>query len=70
MNVYGEEMILIKNSDGTYRIEVHNCPFKDLNWEEINGTTIFPRVLKDDKNSFVPVNESPESIICEVILDE
>ena len=49
MNVYGEEMILIKNSDGTYRIEVHNCPFKDLNGEEINGTIIFPRVLKDDK---------------------
>ena len=33
MDVYGEEMVLIKNSDGTYRIEVHNCPFKDLNGE-------------------------------------
>ena len=70
MDVYCEEMVLIKNSDGTYRIEVHNCPFKDLNGEEINGTIIFPRVLKDDKNSFIPVNESPKSIICEVILDE
>ena len=70
MDVYCEEMILIKNSDGTYRIEVHNCPFKDLNGEEINVTIIFPRVLKDDKNSFIHVNESPESTICEVILDE
>lgn len=30
MNVYGEEMILVKNSDGTYKIEVYNCPFEDL----------------------------------------
>ena len=70
MDVYGEEMVLIKNSDGTYRIEVHNCPFKDLNGEEINGTIIFPRVLKVLKNSFIHVNDSPKSIICEVILDE
>lgn len=70
MDVYCEEIVLIKNSDGTHRIEAHNCPFKDLNGEEINGTIIFPRVLKDDKNSFVPINESPESTIYEVILDE
>lgn len=30
MNVYGEEMILVKNSDGTYKIEVYNYPFEDL----------------------------------------
>lgn len=46
MNVYGEEMILIKNSDGTYRIEVHNCPFKDLNGEEINGTINISKSIK------------------------
>ena len=62
MNVYGEEMILIKNSDGTYRIEVHNCPFKDLNGEEINGTIIFPRVLKDDKNNEI---ENIKDLECE-----
>lgn len=29
MNVYGEEMILVKNSDETYKIEVYNCPFEE-----------------------------------------
>lgn len=70
MDVYGKEMILIKNSDGTYRIEVHNCPFKDLNGEEISGTMIFPRVLKDNETSFTNANTLPKSTIYEVILDE
>ena len=49
----------------------HVVSFDNISYgEEINGTIIFPRVLKDDKNSFIPVNESPKSIICEVILDE
>ena len=56
MNVYGEEMILVKNSDGTYKIEVYNYPFEDLKtWfqggvvmdEKIRGKRYLNNLIED-----------------------
>ena len=41
-----EKMNITQNKDGTYKLELINCPFKDTNGEEVSGTVTFPRVSK------------------------
>ena len=59
MTINCENMIVTPNEDGTYKLELLNCPFKDSNGEEINGMITFPRVSKDGVNSFKNENVIP-----------
>ena len=73
MKINCENMIVTPNEDGTYKLELLNCPFKDNNGEEINGVVIFPRVSKadiDSINSFKNENILSKSEIFEVIIPE
>ena len=70
MQINCENMIVIPNEDGTYKLELLNCPFKDNNGEEISGMVTFPRVSKDGVDSFKNENEIPKSEIFSVIVPE
>ena len=65
-----ENMIVTPNEDGTYKLELLNCPFKDNNGEEISGIITFPRVSKDGVDSFKNENVIPKSEIFSVIVSE
>ena len=70
MQINCENMIVTPNEDGTYKLELLNCPFKDNNGEEISGMVTFPRVSKDGVDSFKNENEIPKSEIFSVIIPE
>lgn len=70
MQINCENMIVTPNEDGTYKLELLNCPFKDNNGEEISGMITFPRVSKDGVNSFKNENVIPKSEIFSVIIPE
>jgi len=70
MQINCENMIVTPNEDGTYKLELLNCPFKDNNGEEISGMITFPRVSKDGVNSFKNENIIPKSEIFNVIVPE
>ena len=63
-------MIITPNEDGTYKLELLNCPFKNNNGEEISGMITFPRVSKDGVDSFKNENVLPKSEIFNVIVPE
>lgn len=65
-----KEMIITPNDDGTYKLELLNCPFRDNNGEEISGVVTFPRVSKDGVDSFKNENVLPKSEIFNVIIPE
>ena len=70
MQINCENMIVTLNEDGTYKLELLNCPFKDSNGEEISGMITFPRVSKDGVDSFKNENVIPKSEIFTVIVPE
>ena len=70
MQISCENMIATPNEDGTYKLELVNCPFKDNNGEEIIGTITFPRVSKDGVDSFKNENYIPNSEIFTVVVPE
>ena len=70
MQINCENMIVTPNEDGTYKLELLNCPFKDNNGEEIIGMITFPRVSKDGVDSFKNENVLPKSEIFSVIIPE
>lgn len=70
MQINCENMIVTPNEDGTYKLELLNCPFKDNNGEEISGIITFPRVSKDGVDSFKNENVIPKSEIFSVIIPE
>jgi hypothetical protein len=70
MQINFENMIVTPNEDGTYKLELLNCPFKDNNGEEISGMITFPRVSKDGVDSFKNENVIPKSEIFSVIVPE
>lgn len=65
-----EKMNITQNKDGTYKLELINCPFKDTNGEEVSGTVTFPRVSKTGVDSFKNENILPKSEIYSVIIPE
>ena len=71
MKINCENMIITPNEDGTYKLELLNCPFKDNNGEEINGIVTFHRVSKNGVDSFKNENVLPKSeIFCVTIPDK
>lgn len=70
MQINCENMIVTPNEDGTYKLELLNCPFKDNNGEEIIGMITFSRVSKDGVDSFKNENVIPKSEIFSVIVPE
>ena len=56
MQINHENMIVTPNEDGTYKLELLNCPFKDNNGEEISGIITFPIVLGAWCNSKLKVS--------------
>lgn len=70
MKINCENMIVTPNKDGTYKLELLNCPFKDNNGGEISGVVTFPRVSKDGVNSFKNENVLPKSEIFTVIIPD
>lgn len=70
MQINCENMIVTPNEDGTYKLELLNCQFKDNNGEEISGMITFPRVSKDGIDSFKNENYLPKSEIFTVIVPE
>lgn len=70
MTINCENMIVTSNEDGTYKLELLNCPFKDNNGEEISGMITFPKVSKDGVDSFKNENVIPKSEIFSVIIPE
>ena len=70
MQINCENMIVTPNEDGTYKLELLNCQFKDNNGEEISGMITFPRVSKDGVDSFKNENAIPKSEIFSVIIPE
>lgn len=70
MQINCENMIVTSNKDGTYKLKLLNCPFKDNNGEEINGMITFPRVSKDGVDSFKNENVLPKSEIWSVYIPE
>lgn len=45
MNIFAKESIIIKNNDGTYRLEFLNVELADEESNKIKGTIIFPRTI-------------------------
>ena len=65
-----EKINITQNEDGTYKLELLNCPFKNNNGEEISGMITFPRVSKDGVDSFKNENVIPKLEIFSVIVPE
>lgn len=65
-----KSIIIVPNKDGTYKIELINCLFKDNNEEDIRGVVTFPRVSKDGIDSFKNENFLTKSEIFSVIIPE
>lgn len=61
-------IIITKNEDKTYKLELLNVPFKDNNGETVNGIITFPRVSEDGANSFKNENVLPKSEIFNVVI--
>ena len=70
MQINCENMIVTLNDDGTYKLELLDCSFRDNNGEEISGIITFPRVSKDGIDSFKNENVLPKSEIFNVIVPE
>ena len=65
-----EKINITQNEDGTYKLELLNCLFKDNNGEEISGMITFSRVSKDGVDSFKNENVIPKSEIFSVVIPE
>lgn len=61
---------MLPNADGTFKLELFYCKFKDIDGEELSGTVIFPRVSKTNSNSFKIEDKPPTSGRFTVIIDE
>ena len=63
-------MIISPNDDGTFKLELLDCLFKNNNGEEISGIITFPRVSRDGVDSFKNENVLPKSEIFTMIIPE
>lgn len=70
MQINYENMIITPNEDGTYKLELINCPFTDNNGEEISGVVTFHRVSKLGIDTYNNENVLPKSEIFTVIIPE
>ena len=65
-----KEAIVIKNSDGTCKIKLIDCVFKNVNGEEVSAMVIFPRVSEKGAGSFENENTLPGSEIFQIVVPE
>ena len=65
-----EKTNITQNEDGTFKLELLNCPFKDNYGEEISGSVTFHRVSKLGVYTFKNENVLPKSEIFTVIIPE
>lgn len=70
MQINCKNIIVAKNKDGTYKLELPNCFFKDENGKDIKGMVIFPRVTKSGMNLFKNENILLSSEIFKLVILE